>query len=199
MFTVFLILALLNRVSSEITPQDLEFLNELPLDKLVRLRNSLQELVTLKHDNTTLPEPTYLQRFGAQALPIQAPSIKRTDYSDDVQKKDGHTKISSIFSMSVTTLAFLAFGGYLLCLIVQAVRSKQNISPPAVPQPTFFVSSGIKKRPKPQFASYGRRKRDNRSTKKSDADINIPPEKLFAALLQLCEGYVKWSRRHGNF
>jgi hypothetical protein len=36
-------------------------------------------------------------------------------------KKSG---ISTIFQTSVTALSFLAFGGYLLCLIVQAVRAK---------------------------------------------------------------------------
>ncbi|XP_055591032.1 uncharacterized protein LOC129743099 isoform X2 [Uranotaenia lowii] len=33
-------------------------------------------------------------------------------------------KIQSIFQLSVTSLAFLAFAGYLLCLIVQAIKSK---------------------------------------------------------------------------
>lgn len=32
--------------------------------------------------------------------------------------------ISTIFQTSVTALSFLAFGGYLLCLIVQAIRAK---------------------------------------------------------------------------
>lgn len=36
-------------------------------------------------------------------------------------KKGG---ISTIFQTSVTALSFLAFGGYLLCLIVQAIRAK---------------------------------------------------------------------------
>ena len=36
------------------------------------------------------------------------------------KKKKGD--IGSVFQLSVTFLAFLAFGGYLLCLIVQAVK-----------------------------------------------------------------------------
>jgi hypothetical protein len=34
--------------------------------------------------------------------------------------------ISNIFQTSVTALSFLAFGGYLLCLIVQAIRAKNT-------------------------------------------------------------------------
>lgn len=34
------------------------------------------------------------------------------------------TKIQKFFQLSVTALAFLAFGGYLLCMIVQAIKSK---------------------------------------------------------------------------
>lgn len=34
------------------------------------------------------------------------------------------SKVQKIFQFSVTSLAFLAFGGYLLCMIVQAIQSK---------------------------------------------------------------------------
>lgn len=34
------------------------------------------------------------------------------------------TKIQTIFQLSVIALAFLAFAGYLLCMIVQAIKSK---------------------------------------------------------------------------
>ena len=34
------------------------------------------------------------------------------------------SKISTFFSISVTALAFLAFAGYLLCMIVQAMKNK---------------------------------------------------------------------------
>lgn len=34
------------------------------------------------------------------------------------------SKIQSFFQISVTALAFLAFAGYLLCMIVQAIKSK---------------------------------------------------------------------------
>lgn len=34
------------------------------------------------------------------------------------------SKIQTFFQISVTALAFLAFAGYLLCMIVQAIKSK---------------------------------------------------------------------------
>lgn len=34
------------------------------------------------------------------------------------------SKIQTFFQLSVTALAFLAFAGYLLCMIVQAIKAK---------------------------------------------------------------------------
>ncbi|XP_026752454.1 uncharacterized protein LOC113512740 [Galleria mellonella] len=173
---------------------DLQFLNELPLEKLLVLKSSLQEFVSDTYQNTSTSTPSYLESFGAQAMAIKAPPIKRTDYEEMSSKKD--SKISKIFSMSVTTLAFLAFGGYLLCLIVQAVREKQNYAQTTAAPATFFVSAGIKKRPQ-QFVSYGRRKRESGRDTSSEL-VDIPSEQLFSALLQICEGYAKWSERYAD-
>ncbi|XP_050550069.1 uncharacterized protein LOC118267866 [Spodoptera frugiperda] len=192
---IFIILYTTLKVSSaDVTSADMEFLNEMPLDKLLRLKASLQDLVTAQYDNVTTTTPTNIQRFGAEAMAIQAPPVKRGDYEEGLYKKEGYSKISNIFSMSVTTLAFLAFGGYLLCLIVQAVKAKQtyNASIPTTQPTTFFVSAGIKKKPQTHFASYGRRRRDNRF-RRSLKMVDLPPEQLFTALLQVCEGYAKWS------
>lgn len=197
MFAILLlVLTIFQRVYSEVTSEDLQFLNKLSIEKLLRLKSSLQELVTPKYENITVSEPSYLQRFGAQAMAMKGPPIKRTDY-EGIWKKGSHSKISSIFTMSVSTLAFLAFGGYLLCLIVYAMRSKQMINT-NVPQPTFFVSAGIKKRPQAQFTSYGRRRR-RRGIRRPFGYVSAPnpsPEELFSALLKLCEGYAKWTNEH---
>lgn len=40
------------------------------------------------------------------------------------KSSEGSGKIQKLFQFSVTALAFLAFGGYLLCMIVQAIKSK---------------------------------------------------------------------------
>lgn len=36
-------------------------------------------------------------------------------------------KLQKLFQFSITALAFLAFGGYLLCMIVQAIKSKGKV------------------------------------------------------------------------
>jgi hypothetical protein len=35
------------------------------------------------------------------------------------------SKIQTFFQISITALAFLAFAGYLLCMIVQAIKNKR--------------------------------------------------------------------------
>lgn len=47
------------------------------------------------------------------------------------------SKVQTIFQISITGLAFLAFAGYLLCMIVQAIKSKG--APPA----TFYFYSDL--------------------------------------------------------
>ncbi|XP_041981627.1 uncharacterized protein LOC121735025 [Aricia agestis] len=185
MLRVCSLFILLKLTSSQYTTEEIQFLNQLPIDKLLQLKNSLKHVA---YDNTTISTPEYSE-FGAQALTMKSP-IRRGDYEDSDVKKGDYGKLSNIFSMSVTTLAFLAFGGYLLCLIVHAVKSNQTTMTVPTTQSTLFFNAGIK-RPQTQFATYGRKKRDERST-----DIIIPPEQLFSSLTHLCEGYVKWSKHN---
>ncbi|XP_045774244.1 uncharacterized protein LOC123873442 [Maniola jurtina] len=186
---LFIISTLYKTINADLTTEEVQYLNELSIDKLLRLKNSLKEFAP-EYNNVTANTPSPLSRFGAQAMAIKAPNVKRTDYEDALFKKSGYGKISNIFSMSVTTLAFLAFGGYLLCLIVHAIKSKQNMVV-TTPTPTFFVNSGIK-RPQATFSSYGRRKRGKREVN----DIDVPPEELYNVLVQLCEGYAKWTKKN---
>ncbi|XP_023941376.2 uncharacterized protein LOC112048178 [Bicyclus anynana] len=173
---------------ADMTTEEVQYLNELNLEKLLRLKNSLKDFSPEYNNITSAP---FLSSFGAQAMAIKASNVKRTDYEDALFKKNGYGKISNIFSMSVTTLAFLAFGGYLLCLIVQAVKSKQN-TVVTTPSPAFFVNAGIK-RPQATFSSYGRRTREKRELE--EVDVGVPAEELFSVLVQLCEGYAKWTKK----
>lgn len=60
-------------------------------------------------------------------LPVALP-LKRADkkpvrrYGEHYEEKGKDTKISRIFQLAVTALSFLAFGGYLLTLIITAIR-----------------------------------------------------------------------------
>jgi hypothetical protein len=57
------------------------------------------------------------------ALPLRKSSKKPTRrYEDHYDEKGKDTKISKIFQLTITTLSFLAFGGYLLTLIIMAIR-----------------------------------------------------------------------------
>lgn len=50
---------------------------------------------------------------------------RKTYHEHGMWKDSGESgKIQKLFQFSVTALAFLAFGGYLLCMIVQAIKSK---------------------------------------------------------------------------
>jgi len=64
---------------------------------------------------------------SSRTLPLTLPLkknnkrlIRRHEEHYDEKSKD--TKISKIFQLAVTALSFLAFGGYLLTLIITAVR-----------------------------------------------------------------------------
>ena len=65
--------------------------------------------------------------FSLSSLPVAQP-LKRINrkpmrrYEDHYEEKGKDTKISKIFQLSVTALSFLAFGGYLLCLIITGIR-----------------------------------------------------------------------------
>lgn len=43
-------------------------------------------------------------------------------YEDHYDEKGKDSKISKIFQLAITALSFLAFGGYLLTLIIMAIR-----------------------------------------------------------------------------
>ncbi|XP_043498387.1 uncharacterized protein LOC122521604 isoform X1 [Polistes fuscatus] len=63
-------------------------------------------------------------------LPIAMP-LKRNyklpkRRGDHYEEKGKDTKISKIFQLAVTALSFLAFGGYLLTLIITAIRRNSN-------------------------------------------------------------------------
>lgn len=50
------------------------------------------------------------------------------------------SKIQTFFQISVTALAFLAFAGYLLCMIVQAIKSKGRVTKLTIRAINFYSS-----------------------------------------------------------
>lgn len=56
------------------------------------------------------------------------------------------SKLQTLFQISITALAFLSFGGYLLCLIVQAIKSKGTTYFHPVATATTTTKNGSVKR-----------------------------------------------------
>lgn len=56
------------------------------------------------------------------ALPLKRNSNKPVRRYDEWDDKGKDTKMSKIFQLVITALSFLAFGGYLLTLIIMACR-----------------------------------------------------------------------------
>lgn len=171
--------------------QDLRLLSELPMDKLLKVKSSFADFseneiapVTSKERNDGNP----ISPEGPEALALSTDEepVRRTDIWS---KKGKGSKINTMFMMSVTTLTFLAFGGYLLCLIVQAIKGKgtnYSYNPSlAGTQPVMLMSGSIKKK-KPQI-NYGRKRRDV-----DEED----PEEMYKVLIILAEGYAAWENRH---
>lgn len=92
------------------------------------------------------------------------------------------SKVQTVFQLSITALAFLAFGGYLLCMIVQAIKSKGTTyyHPSMMPMTSATLK---KKRP-----SYGRKRRDTEGNQTGGPT----PDELYNALITAAEGYVKF-------
>ncbi|XP_030747651.1 uncharacterized protein LOC115876092 [Sitophilus oryzae] len=186
---------------------DVESLSELPLDSLLSLKKNLRVFEdndkpkNSSNDRTDsalegVPEPLALH---------YSPNTRRTglyhsyDYEDG--KKDYHKKdISTIFQFSVTTLAFLAFGGYLLYLVVMAIKAK-NYNYPYDPNTTQIMSAMInaqlhkkkkkKKRPirvNSNIGSFGYRQPFD-SISRSRRNAEYDTEDLYYTLLNLCKGY----------
>lgn len=162
---------------------ELKVLAKLPLEKLLKVKYSMDDLT--EKDPYSLKIPEILNNNSeAMALTTEEEDpIRRTDY---LQKTKGG-KINKFFALSVTTLAFLAFGGYLLCLIVQAIKNKSTYgydpSVSATSQPVMVVQGTIKKK-RPQF-NYGRKKRD--------AWDELDSDQMYNVMIKLAEGYATWN------
>ncbi|GLV37347.1 hypothetical protein CBL_10686 [Carabus blaptoides fortunei] len=114
----------------DVMVSEINGLSELPLEKLLQVQNILeQDTSSLNAESRSDGEDisVSLDTSEAQALhgKVKQP-YQRGSYETSWQKKGGKKGLSTIFQISITALAFLAFGGYLLCLLMQAIRAKQT-------------------------------------------------------------------------
>ncbi|XP_023314846.1 uncharacterized protein LOC111693682, partial [Trichogramma pretiosum] len=129
-------------------------------------------------------DETALSLSSPIALPLKriGDSTPMRRYEEwDEKGKD--SKISKIFQLTVTVLSFLAFGGYLLTLIITAIKRNQNNST----QGNVIVLSGLQnlqkvKRPKRKIFIYNLE------------DNNYEIDKMYRGMIMLSSAYNKYYR-----
>ncbi|XP_072767015.1 uncharacterized protein [Anoplolepis gracilipes] len=114
---------------SSLYVDEVRSLSELPLDKLIQIKSSLGSAGTLydiTDENENAREDVSNRRLSLtmpRALPLRRSNKKpMRRYEEHYDEKGKDSKISKIFQLAVTALSFLAFGGYLLTLIITAIR-----------------------------------------------------------------------------
>lgn len=136
------------------------------------------------------------------------PSYHYDSYEKEDDKSSG---IQKIFQISVTTLAFLAFGAYLLCLLIQAVKGKNDNQTQMAQAMATYLKNAIRVSNvrKPQRLSKRRRqkkpqpntRRPNNNNIKNN-NIKIRPKReifenkitddMYYTLIELSEAYTKY-------
>ncbi|KAL0266905.1 UNVERIFIED_CONTAM: hypothetical protein PYX00_009325 [Menopon gallinae] len=112
-----------------------ECLSELSIDELLSQRRSLkdaagepQALPLLGNYTRENINPLEKMRIkGLHRLPARKTIFEDYDEEEEwLPKKKSKSKFGKLFEVSVTTLSFLAFGSYLLCLMASVMRQKST-------------------------------------------------------------------------
>ncbi|KAG5899968.1 hypothetical protein JTB14_034539 [Gonioctena quinquepunctata] len=190
--------------------EDIQVLSELSLEKLLSLRKAF--LVDHGQEGN-ITEDVSKSDGVPHALALHGKKISKdrggsyhphpSYHYEEVYYKEDKSKVQTIFQISVTALAFLAFGGYLLCLLIHAIKGKQTTasSTNAVAQAmAAYLAARVKIKKKttnvrrrPQLVnrpgnSYRRRPRPKRELF-SDGVIE---EDMYFTLLNLSEAYTRY-------
>ncbi|CRK99261.1 CLUMA_CG012712, isoform A [Clunio marinus] len=117
--------------------EDLNYLSELPINKLLKLMKSLMDIKRKNVSNNFYNayesedelENRIINESRNNSLITTSEFLhqhdKKFDRYDAIEIPwEKQSKIQSFFQLSVTAMGFLAFAGYLLCMIVQAIKSK---------------------------------------------------------------------------
>lgn len=177
----------------DITPSvDIKILSELPLENLIRVRNSLEEVP----DGIDLTSREYAGS-GPQALALKSRAKQSKNRGGTWEGehhyyqpsgKGSHSKVQTIFQSSVTALAFLAFGGYLLCLLIQALKSKQNTTgTTAAALVSILRKKSVMKRHPQKYQAT----RPNHRIRR-DVWPEVDEDRLYSALVMVSEAYTQY-------
>lgn len=206
---------------------DIKTLSELPLNRLLVVKKTFE----IEQETAKKPNEENLSAPKALALQANKQNINRGSYGasygahveDSNSKKSGGKKsVQSIFQISVTTLAFLAFGGYLLCLIVQAIKGKHNYNTMDTNQLMAYLARPTTRRPVRRRTTVRRRRPTRRRrrptrrpprskkskkkytirTKREAAWTDVHSEDMYRTLTMLAESYTHYHTtdyRHYNY
>ncbi|KAG9431183.1 hypothetical protein HZU67_07158 [Apis mellifera carnica] len=162
--------------------QEVLCLSELPMSELIQIKSTLGDEEDVEEDEQS--EEISSRTFSLSSLPVAQP-LKRINrkpmrrYEDHYEEKGKDTKISKIFQLSVTALSFLAFGGYLLCLIITGIRQGNTGNG------NVIVLSNLQ-----GLQAYNRPKRDVPAFESLENDLEI--EKLYRGMILLSKYYAMY-------
>ncbi|KAK2582481.1 hypothetical protein KPH14_004785 [Odynerus spinipes] len=162
---------------------EIESLSELPLNRLIKIKSSLapesgeamesRALESNERIKFTLPIALPLKRNGK--IPI------RRHGGDHYDEKGKDTKISKIFQLAVTALSFLAFGGYLLTLIITSIRRNSGTTGNG----NVIVFSNLQ-----NLQKYSRPKRNLLILDPMENDFDT--DRLYQGMIMLSRGFARY-------
>uniref|UniRef100_A0A0A9Z8F1 Protein translocase subunit SecA 2 n=2 Tax=Lygus hesperus TaxID=30085 RepID=A0A0A9Z8F1_LYGHE len=202
---LLLLLILCTVVSGGSTTDPQARLAELPLGKLLNVKQALASDISRLLDGTNVgdeddvkveveedesmdggPMPLkgdWFQQKKTRAKPTKLPD-RRGDWDYDKGEKKGD--LSKVFQTTVTVLAFLAFGGYLLCVILMAFRNNQGFF-------QLFPTTAPTAAPTARVPTAGRRRREAFPVLDTPFVLS-----LTESLHRLAEGYAKYHFSEGR-
>ncbi|CAK9817935.1 hypothetical protein ANTQUA_LOCUS9606 [Anthophora quadrimaculata] len=165
--------------------EEVRSLSELPMSELIHIKSSLV------NEEDVIQEDEQIEEVSSRALSLSLPvaqPLKRSNkrpirrHGEHYDEKGKDTKISKIFQLSVTALSFLAFGGYLLTLIITAIRQNAGNNSNG----NVIVLSNLQ-----GLQNYNRPKRNVLII--DPAANNFEIEKLYQGMIFLSKSYVMYN------
>ncbi|CAL1680780.1 unnamed protein product [Lasius platythorax] len=165
-------------------------LSELPMDKLIQIKSSLGSAGNdITDENENARKDVSSRRLSVtmpMALPLKKSiSKKPTRRYEHYDEKGKDTKIAKIFQLAVTALSFLAFGGYLLTLIITAIR--RNMANNAATNGNVVIFSNLQNlqnklnRPKRNILIF------------NPMENNFETDKLYEGMIMLSRSYALYN------
>ena len=177
---------------------DVGVLSELPLDRLLHVKTSFAG----EPAQDAPPPPVEVNGEGTvpSALPLRSKVEQHLKRGDQVYEhpKNEKTNVQSIFQTSITALAFLAFGGYLVCLISQAINGKNSA------QQQVVVMESLIRRPtrtprRPQRLRRPTTRRPRRRSRR-DVEVRSDVDEMYEVLASFSEEYTyRHTRDFGRY